>query len=117
MARIRQRMAEVPMSEAGTAERLFVSVDNDPGTSMNIGTPDSFVFFLCEDNGFPGSCGLTCIITGPETTCNDLTDTQAFAQGDYMSLWAYATAPGVNQADVTWSVTYDHGAAIVVPAM
>ena len=50
--------AEVPMSETGTAERLFVSVDNDPGTSLNIGTPDSFVFFLCEDNGFPGSCTL-----------------------------------------------------------
>ena len=34
-----------------------------------------------------------------------------------MSLWAYATYPGANQADVTWSVTYDHGAAIVVPGM
>jgi hypothetical protein len=109
--------AEVPMSETGTAERLFVSVDNDPGTSLNIGTPDSFVFFLCEDNGFPGSCTLSCIITGPETTCNDLTDSQLFTQGHFMSLWAYATAPGVNQADVTWSVTYDHGAAILVPAM
>ena len=88
-----------------------------PELQMNIGLPDSFVFFLCDGNAFPGSCGLTCIITGPDTTCNDLTDTQAFAQGDFMSLWAYATAPGVNQADVTWSVTYDHGAAIVVPGM
>ena len=87
MARIRHT-AEVPMSEAGTAERLFVRVDIDPGTSMNIGMPDSFVFFLCDGNAFPGSCGLTCIITGPDTTCNDLTGIQVFAQGDYMSLWA-----------------------------
>ncbi len=109
--------AEVPMSEAGTAKRLFVSVDNDPGTQMNNGLPSSFVFFLCDGNSFPGDCGLSCIITGPDTTCNDLTDTQAFAQGDEMSLWAYATYPGANQADVTWSVTYDHGAAIVVPGL
>ncbi len=108
---------EVPMSEAGTAERLWVAVDNDPGTSMNIGLPDSYVFFLCDGSAFPGSCGLTCIITGPDTTCNDLTDTQPFAQGDFMSLWAYSTAIGVNQADVTWSVTYDHGTLTDIPGM
>ncbi len=36
------RTTEVPMSEAGTAERLFVNVDNDPGTQMNNGLPSSF---------------------------------------------------------------------------
>ena len=35
----RSTTAEVPMSETGTAERLFVRVNNDPGTSMNVGTP------------------------------------------------------------------------------
>jgi hypothetical protein len=34
-----------------------------------------------------------------------------------MSLWAYSTYPGANTANVKWSVTYDHGAAILVPAM
>jgi hypothetical protein len=108
---------EVPISEAGTAERLFVAVDNDPGTQMNNGLPSSFVFFLCDGNAFPGSCGLTCVITGPQTACSDLTGSQVFAQGDFMSLWAYATYPGANTANVKWSVTYDHGAAIIVPTM
>ena len=35
---------EVPMSETGTAKRLFVDVDDDPGTHMNIGLPSSFLF-------------------------------------------------------------------------
>ena len=81
---------EVVMSEAGTAERLFVNVDNDPGTQMNNGIPSTFFFFLCDGNSFPASCGLTCFMTGPDTTCSDLTDTQAFAQSDEMSLWAYS---------------------------
>jgi len=106
---------EVPMSEAGTAERLFVNVDNDPGTQMNTGIPSSFFFFLCDGNTFPSGCAVTCFMTGPDTTCSDLIDTQAFAQGDVMSLWAYASYPGANQAAVKWSVTYDHGAEIPVP--
>ena len=109
----------VPMSEAGTAKRLFVSVDNDPGTQANNGLPSSFFFFLCDNNAFPGSCGLTCVITGPDTTCNDTSplDSQAYVQGDLMSLWAFTDSPFANQANVKWSVTYDHGAAIIIPAM
>lgn len=106
---------EVAMSEAGTAERLFVNVDNDPGTQMNNGIPSTFFFFLCDGNSFPASCGLTCFMTGPDTTCSDLTDTQPFAQSDEMSLWAFASYPGANAADVKWSVTYDHGAGIIIP--
>jgi len=106
---------EVIMSEAGTAKRLFVNVDNDPGTQMNTGIPTSFFFFLCNGNGFPGTCGLTCFMTGPDTTCSDLTDTQTFVQKDFMSLWAYADYPGANHANVKWSVTYDHGAGIIIP--
>ncbi len=45
--------AEVIMAEAGTAKRLFVNVDNDPGTQMNNGIPSTFSFFLCNGNGFP----------------------------------------------------------------
>ncbi len=106
---------EVPMTEAGTAERLFVNVDTDPGTQQNNGLPSAFFFFLCNGNSFPANCGLTCFMVGPDTTCSDLTDTQTFAVQDQMSLWAYANYPGANQASVKWSVTYDHGAGIVVP--
>jgi collagen triple helix repeat protein len=121
---------EVPMSEAGTAKRLFVNVDNDPGTQMNVGIPSSFFFFLCNGNLFPANCGLSCVITGPDTTCSDLTGSQTFAVGlipppgpggqpepspDEMSLWAFADYPGANHANVKWSVTYDHGAALLVP--
>jgi hypothetical protein len=119
---------EVPMSETGTAKRLFVAVDNDPGTQMNNGIPSTFSFFLCNGNTFPANCGLMCFISGPDTTCSDLTDTQTFTyktvihpiigpvpNPDEMSLWAFADYPGANHANVKWSVTYDHGAPIVVP--
>jgi len=106
---------EVIMSEAGTAKRLFVNTDADPGTQMNVGIPTMFVFTLCNGNSFPANCGLTCIETGPDTACSDLTGTQAFAKNDFMSLWAFANYPGANHANVKWSVTYDHGAGLVIP--
>jgi hypothetical protein len=118
---------EVPVSETGTAERLFVAVDNDPGTQFNNGIPSTFSFFLCNGNNFPANCGLSCFITGPDTTCSDLVDTQTFTYSttpsftgpiptpDEMSLWAFADNPGANHANVKWSVTYDHGAGITVP--
>jgi collagen triple helix repeat protein len=119
---------EVPMSESGMAKRLFVAVDNDPGTQMNNGIPSTFSFFLCNGNNFPTGCGLMCFITGPDTTCSDLVNTQTFtfnttpgaagstiAVPDEMSLWAFADYFGANHANVKWSVTYDHGAALIVP--
>jgi hypothetical protein len=55
----------------------------------------------------------------PDTTCSDLTGSQFYTGGgltpDEMSLWAFADYPGANHANVKWSVTYDHGAAIIVP--
>jgi len=125
---------QVPMSEPGTAKRLFVNVDNDPGTQMNTGIPSTFWFFLCNGQ-FTGpltspNCAVFCAIVGPDTTCSDLTNTQAFFVGltpplgpggqpvptpDTMSLWAYADYPGANHANVKWSVTYDHGAGLIVP--
>lgn len=106
---------EVPIAESGTAERLFVNVDNDPGTQMNTGLPSTFFFFLCNGNSFPANCGLTCSIVGPDTACSDLTDTQTFAKTDEMSLWAFADYPGANHANVKWSVAYDHGAGLIIP--
>jgi hypothetical protein len=71
---------QVPMTEAGNAERLFVNVDNDPGTQMNSGLPASFFFFLCDGQlpaapilppgPPPGNCSLSCAIVGPDTTCS-----------------------------------------------
>ncbi|MGA6971456.1 MAG: hypothetical protein WBY93_07485 [Candidatus Binatus sp.] len=106
---------EVPMSEAGTAERLFINVDADPGTEGVGGSPSTFFFFLCDGNSFPADCDLTCTITAPDTSCSDLVDTQTFAATDLMSLWAYSDYFLANEAHVKWSVTYDHGAEIIVP--
>jgi hypothetical protein len=121
---------EVPMSEPGTAKRLFVAVDNDPGTQMNNGIPSTFSFFLCNGNTFPANCGLMCFIVGPDTTCSDLVGTQPFTvtinpppgpggqpvpNPDEMALFAFADYPGANHANVKWSVTYDHGPGIIVP--
>jgi hypothetical protein len=118
---------EVPMSETGTAKRLFVAVDNDPGTQMNNGIPSTFSFFLCNGNNFPTGCGLMCFIVGPDTTCSDLVNTQMFTfrttpsivgpvpDPDEMALFAFADYPGANHANVKWSVTYDHGAKIPTP--
>jgi len=125
---------QVPMSEPGTAKRLFVNVDNDPGTQMNTGIPSSFFFFLCNGQ-FTGpntspNCSISCVITGPDTSCSDLVNTETFAVGltpppgpggqpvptpDTMSLWAYADYFEANHANVKWSVTYDHGAGLIVP--
>jgi len=93
---------QVPMSEAGTAQRLFVNVDADPGTDMNNGVPSAFFFFLCDGQFPAGNCTLACTITGPDTTCSDLVpgDAIPFAQGDAMALWAYASYPGANHANV-----------------
>jgi hypothetical protein len=110
--------AEVAMSEAGTARRLFVNVDVDPGTQMNNGIPATFFFFLCDGQfAGPGSpnCSIGCSMVGPDTTCSDLVHTQHFAVGDFMSLVAYANYFLANKADVKWSVTYDHGLDIVPP--
>jgi hypothetical protein len=122
---------DVPMSEPGTARRLFVNVDTDPGTQLNLGLPGSFFFFLCDNDDFPAGCGLTCVITAPDTTCSDLTGSQAYAvtvippsapglqpvpNPDQMALFAFADYPGANPANVKWSVTYDHGANIPIPA-
>jgi len=80
-------------------------VDNDPGTQMNNGIPSTFSFFLCNGNNFPTGCGLMCFITGPDTSCSDLVDTQEFTYStvpsftgpipnpDEMSLWAFADYP------------------------
>jgi hypothetical protein len=119
---------EVPVSETGTAKRLFVAVDNDPGTQMNNGIPSTFSFFLCN-GAFPTNCGLMCFIVGPDTTCSDLVNTQTFtfnttpgnagstiAVPDTMSLVAFADYFEANHANVKWSVTYDHGAGLIIPA-
>jgi hypothetical protein len=111
---------EVPMSEAGTAKRLFVNVDVDPGTQMNNGIPSTFMFFLCNGQfAGPGSpnCSLTCMMVGPDTTCSDLTHSQPFAVGDLMSVWAYADYFLANHSDVKWSVTYDRGITDITPPL
>jgi hypothetical protein len=105
---------EVPMSEPGNAERLFVNVDNDPGTQANNGIPSMFSFFLCNGQ-FPSNCPITCVMIGPDTTCSDLSDTLHFAVGDLMALWAYSDNISANDADVKWSVTYDRGVADITP--
>ena len=107
---------EVPMTTAGTAERLFVNVDNTPGFDLGTGVPIIFNFFLCDGNSLPADCAVTCTIVDPDTTCSDLTDTQAFAVGDLMSLQAFASNGfPANSADVKWSVTYDRGTADITP--
>ena len=121
---------DVPMAEPGTARRLFVNVDNDPGTDINLGLPSSFSFFLCDNDGFPGNCGLSCIIVAPDTTCSDLTGSQVFnvsvippalpglqpvPNPDEMSLWAFSSYPGANHANVKWSVSYEHMPPITAP--
>jgi len=124
---------DVPMNEPGTARRLFVNVDNDPGTEANIGLPANFFFFLCKNDDYPASCGLSCVITAPDTTCSDLTGSQKYNVGgvmiipppgmggqpvpnpDEMSLFAFTDYPGANHANVKWSVSYEHTPAIVPP--
>ena len=124
---------QVPVSESGTAKRLFVNVDTDPGTQMNNGIPSTFFFFLCNGQftgpGTSPNCGLSCAIVGPDTSCSDLTGSQTFVYTttptftgpvptpDLMSLWAYADYFEANHANVKWSVTYDHGSFITPPSV
>ncbi|HEV2170365.1 MAG TPA: hypothetical protein VGR40_05430, partial [Candidatus Binatus sp.] len=128
----------VPMSEAGSAQRLFVNVDNDPGVDAVTGVPISFMFFLCNGNTLLSNCGLACVITDPDTTCRvgsnvECTGTstpfscctgagtgtcsQSYAVGDLMSLQAFADdflGAGTNHANVKWSVTYDRDSLNII---
>jgi len=64
---------QVPMADNGTAERLFVNTDNDPGSTglMPSGPPNAYFFFLCDNYaGSVSGCGLTCTMVGPDTACN-----------------------------------------------
>lgn len=109
---INPNTTEVPMADAGMAERLFVDVDNSPGTQANNGQPSTYFFQLCDLT--TGICGPNCQIVGPETACSDPTvlDELTFAQGDLMYLVASVDYPGANHANVKWSVTYDHGTSL-----
>ncbi len=105
---------QVPMNDAGAASRLFVNVDKNPGTSPGpvppSGSPASYVFFLCRNNISGTVCTVHCTITDPDTSCRDTDPAHAltYAQGDLMGLFAFADSGTANEADVTWSVTYDH---------
>jgi collagen triple helix repeat protein len=113
----------VPVNDTGTAYNLFVSTDNNPGTSFT-GTPLNYFFFLCK-NTVTGTCNVACVITDPGTTCHDLRNTTGDfnsytqipaahnappfnAQADLIGLYAYSDDILANPTDVTWSVTYEH---------
>jgi len=102
----------VPMNDPGTGYNLFVGTDNHPGTNPISGAPSAYVFFLCKNNFVFGTCNVACVITDPDTTCNDLRNTtgdfNTYAQADVLGLFAFATDITANEADVKWSVTYEH---------
>lgn len=106
----------VPMSEGGVAANLWVNTDHHPGVDPTgppaAGLPISYFFFLC--NGpFPTSCAVSCVITDPDTTCNDPVEVlsphkQSFVQGNTLSVFAYSDNLNANEADVKWSAEYFH---------
>ncbi|HYR79295.1 MAG TPA: hypothetical protein VEO55_04780, partial [Candidatus Dormibacteraeota bacterium] len=102
----------VPMNDPGTAYNLFVGVDNHPGTNPINGSPLNYFFFLCQNNFLAGTCNVACVITDPDTTCQDLRGTtgdfNAYAQGDTLGLFAFSDSITANTADVKWSTTYQH---------
>jgi len=121
---------QVPVNDTGLAYNLFVSTDNNPGTSFT-GTPLNYFFFLCK-NGFTGTCNVACVITDPDTTCHDLFNTTGHfnsytqvpanhfvapfnAPADLIGLFAYSDDILANATDVTWSVTYERKPSIVAP--
>jgi hypothetical protein len=112
---------QVPMSEGGKAANLWVNTDHHPGVDPTgppaAGLPISYFFFLCNGD-FPGSCAVSCVITDPDTTCNDPVEvvtphTQSFAQGNVLSVFAYSDNLNANEADVKWSVEYFHNVVLV----
>ena len=108
---------QVPMSDPGVAANLWVNTDHhagvDPTGPPAAGLPISYFFFLCNGD-FPGSCAVNCVITDPDTTCNDPVEvpfphTQAFSEGDVMSVFAYSDNLNANPTEVKWSAEYFHG--------
>ena len=100
----------VPMNDPGNAYNLFVRVDNHPGTDIT-GAPISYIFGICKNSVCTAPL-IFCTITDPDTTCNDLFDTpphhiEPFVQSDTMALAGSSSSIFANQADVTWSITYE----------
>ncbi len=107
---------QVPMSEGGVAANLWVNTDHhagvDPTGPPAAGLPISYFFFLCNGD-FPTNCGVSCVITDPDTTCNDpvpflFADTQSFVQGNVLSVFAYSDNLNANPTEVKWSAEYFH---------
>lgn len=108
---------QVPMSEGGVAADLWVNVDHHPGVDPTgppaAGLPISYFFFLCNGDFTGPTCGVSCVITDPDTTCNDPVPligahTQSFNQGDVLSVFAFTDNINANPADVKWSAQYFH---------
>ena len=104
---------QVPMSEGGVAADLWVNVDHHPGVDPLLGLPINYFFFLCNGTFNLANCGVSCVITDPDTTCNDPVpflgaDTQSFGQGDALSVFAFTDNITANPADVKWSTQYFH---------
>src|ERR1019366_7356183 len=108
----------VPMNDAGEAYNFFVRLDHNPGTDPATGVPMSYTFYLCNFYPSADTCafgdflpGVTCTITDPDTTCNNLIPAgggfNPFAPGDLLAVWVFNSDVLANPADVTWSVTYD----------
>lgn len=82
--------------DAATVGQLYVQTTVAPGDD------NSYTFDLCINS----SCatGVTCTINIPGLTeCSDTADTQAYKQGDTISLKGTASA-GANLTEVKWSV-------------
>jgi hypothetical protein len=89
---------QYPVPAAGTVQRLYARVEAAPGGSR------SWVFTL-RKNG--ASTALTCTIGSAATTCNNTTNTVAFAPGDLITVHVVKTGSGdPPNTDGFWTAQY-----------
>jgi hypothetical protein len=96
-----------PLPAAGTLANFRVQLAVNP--VGNPGAGYSFTVDICH----PGlSCSLTpitCNVIGPDTTCSDLVDTQAYgAQDRLVVVGSAVTGSESPLPGMTWSATYTH---------
>jgi hypothetical protein len=84
--------------------RVWISVppDSNPG--------ESYMFQVCTNPGFGGSCVLSCTISGaaPSQSCSDTTSTMAIADGDRIYVVVgISNNPAPPTASAQWSVDFE----------
>jgi Collagen triple helix repeat (20 copies) len=104
-----QGTVQVP-TPGGCARHLQVQLWTPPGFPGGPGTGNTYTFIVCQGApGVPPNCestGVSCTISGLDSTCADDTGSVTFLPGDSLSIMAFNSMGEPRIVNVTWSLDY-----------